>query len=174
MTGRGAAAWLAGAGFDVPGCTNRAARQGDGSLLARLSDNEYLLLAAGLLAGAGASGGIPDPGDAAGDPVYGLPRQDSHSWFAVSGIRAQALLATVCGVDLRDAAFGDGAVVQTSIARVSAVLLRTDFGDTPCFFVLGSSTSAEYLWDALAGGLDAPGGAVVGIHALRALSVQRS
>ena len=174
VTGRDATAWLADAGFDVPGSANRAVRQADGGLLARLSDNEYLLLATGLLTDANVAGGIPDPGDAAAASVYGLPRQDSHSWFAISGSRAQALLATVCGVDLRDAAFGDSAVAQTSIARVSAVLLRADLGDTPCFFVLGSSTSAEYLWEALAEGLHAPGGAVVGIHALQAVPGQRA
>jgi sarcosine oxidase subunit gamma len=159
-------------GFEVPCRVNRAVRQADADVLARLSDSEYLLLASGLLAGAAGSGGIPDPGDVAADSVYGLPRRDSHGWFAVSGSWAQALLATMCGVDLRDAAFGDGAVAQTSVARVSAVLMRADLGGTPCFFVLGSSTSAEYLWDALAGGLEAHGGAVVGIHALQRLSEQ--
>jgi sarcosine oxidase subunit gamma len=172
VTGKGATAWLEDAGLEVPGSVNRAVRQAGADVLARLSDSEYLLLASGLLAGAAGSRGIPDPGDAAADSVYGLPRRDSHGWFAVSGSWAQALLATVCGVDLRDVAFGDGVVAQTSVARVSAVLLRADLGGTPCFFVLGSSTSAEYLWDALAGGLEAHGGAVVGIHALQRLSEQ--
>ncbi|NIV18245.1 MAG: sarcosine oxidase [Woeseiaceae bacterium] len=174
VTGRGATAWLADRGWEVPTRANRASWQANADVLARLSDDEYLLLASGLLAGDEAPDGIPDaPGHASG-PVYGLPRQDSHSWFAVTGHRAPALLATVCGVDMRDAAFGNGAVAQTSIARTSAIVLRADLGDTACYFVLGGSTSAEYLWDALAGALEAPGGAVIGIRALRSLFKRQS
>ena len=172
VTGRGATTWLEEAGFDVPESVNRAVRQADADVLARLSSDEYLLLAAGLLAGDAVPGDLPDTVSAASGPVYTLPRRDSHAWFAVSGQRAPELLATVCGVDLRDAAFRDGAVAQTSVARVSAVLLRADLGVTPCFFVLGSSTAAEYLWDSLAGALPAPGGALIGVRALQRLLLQ--
>lgn len=169
VTGRGATARLADIGFDVPADANRAARQPNADILARLSNDEYLLLATGMLHGAEPSTGISDAGDHAAGPVYGLPRQDSHCWFAVTGRRAAAMLATVCAVDMRDSAFADGAIAQTSVARVSAVVLRCDLRDCPCYFVLSSSTAAEYLWDAIAGAMDAPGAAVIGVRALSAL-----
>ncbi len=172
VTGRGATAWLTDNGFTVPDRPNRAMRQGDARMLARLSNDEYLLLATDLLAADATSIGFPDVPDHAAGPVYGLPRQDSHSWFAVTGRRASATLATLCGVDLRAVACGDGDVAQTSIARVSAVVLRHDLGHSPCFSVLCSSTAAEYLWDAIGGALAQPGGAVIGIRALDALCAQ--
>jgi sarcosine oxidase subunit gamma len=172
VTGRGATGWLEDAGFVVPGSANRAVCQGNGDLLARLSDNEYLMLGRSLLVGATGPSRVPDFSDAAADSVYWLPRQDSHAWFAVSGTRARESLATVCGVDLGEHVFADGAVAQTSVARVSAVLLRADLGHTPCFFVLGSSTSAEFVWDALARVRGTSDVTAVGIHALQGLSVK--
>lgn len=169
-TGRGATAWLTDAGFDVPATANRAARQANGDVLARLSNDEYLLLSTSLLIAAEPPAGMPDVHDNAAGPVYELPRQDSHAWFAVTGRKASAALATICGVDMRDVSFVDGAVAQTSIARVSAVVLRSDLGDSPCFFVLVSSTAAEYLWDAIAGAMVGPGGAHIGTRALGTLA----
>jgi sarcosine oxidase subunit gamma len=156
-TGRGATAWLTDAGFDVPATANRAARQANG-------------LSTSLLSAAEPPAGMPDVHDNAAGPVYELPRQDSHAWFAVTGRKASAALTTICGVDMRDVSFVDGAVAQTSIARVSAVVLRSDLGDSPCFFVLVSSTAAEYLWDAIAGAMVGPGGAHIGTRALGTLA----
>src|SRR5210317_2281073 len=121
VTGRGATASLTDVGFDVPPVVNRSARQVNGDVLARLSDHEYLLLSTGLLITAEPPAGFPYLGDHAAGPVYELPRQDSHAWFALTGRKAPTILAGICGVDMRDVAFADGDVAQTSIARVSAV-----------------------------------------------------
>ena len=174
VTGRGATASLTDVGFDLPPVVNRSVRQVNGDLLARLSDHEYLLLATGQLIAAEPPAGFPYLRDHAAGPVYELPRQDSHAWFAITGRQASAALATICGVDMRDVSFKDGAVAQTSIARVSAVVLRNDLGDSPCFFILASSTAAEYLWDAIAGAMDMPGAAVIGMHALGSLVEQEA
>ena len=174
VTGRGATASLTDVGFDVPPVVNRSARQVNGDVLARLSNDEYLLLPTSLLVTAEPPAGFPYLGDHAAGPVYELPRQDSHAWFALTGRKAPTILAGICGVDMRDVAFADGDVAQTSIARVSAVVLRTDLGDSPCFSVLVSSTAAEYLWDAIAGAMAIPGGAVIGMHALGSLVEQEA
>jgi sarcosine oxidase subunit gamma len=169
VTGRGATASLKDTGFEVPAGVNRSVRQVNGDVLARLSDDEYLLLPIGLLIAAEPPAGIPRVQGHAAGPVYELPRQDSHSWFALTGRKASTILATICGVDMRDVAFVDGAVAQTSIARVSAVVVRNDLGHSPCFFVLVSSMAAEYLWDAITGAMDVAGGAAIGIRALSSL-----
>ena len=169
VTGRGATAWLTDSGFDVPADVNRAAQQVNGDVLARLSDHEYLLLSTSSLVTAEPPAGFPYVQDHAAGPVYELPRQDSHAWFALTGRKASTILASICGVDMRDATFMDGAVAQTSMARVSAVVLRSDLGDTAGFLVLVSSTAAEYLWDAIAGAMAMPGGAAIGIRALNRL-----
>jgi sarcosine oxidase subunit gamma len=174
VTGRGAPASLTDVGFDVPPVVNRSARQVNGDILARLSDHEYLLLSTGQLIAAEPPAGFPYLRDHAAGPVYELPRQDSHAWFALTGRKASTILAGICGVDMRDVAFADGDVAQTSIARVSAVVLRSDLGDSPCFFILVSSTAAEYLWDAIAGTMDMPDAAVIGMHALGSLVEQEA
>ena len=81
-----------------------------------------------------------------------------------------ATLAKVCAVDLRPAYFDNLRVAQTSVARLSAIVIRDDLGDIPTIHMLADSASAGYLWECL---LDA--GAeydmrVVGLNALRELN----
>ena len=95
-------------------------------------------------------------------------RAESYCWFAISGERAPEMLAKVCGVDLRVDKFEDGHIVQTSLARINAVIVRNDLGPTPAFYVLADSASADYLWPCLVDPLREFEGAIVGLAALRA------
>lgn len=167
--GNGAAAWLEGHGMGLPSSVNKASRQADGSLVARLSNDEYLLLGnltdeSGPATRTSAAWSLD-----ATDHVYDLPRADSHCWLAVTGDHASSMLAKVCGIDLRLQKFSDGDVAQTSVARTSAIVIRADLGSCPCFFILGDASVAEYLWDALLDAMREFGGAAIGITALRAL-----
>ncbi|MFQ5549007.1 MAG: sarcosine oxidase [Woeseia sp.] len=167
--GKGAAAWLEGHDIGLPSSANKALRQADGSLVARLSNDEYLLL-----------GNLTDESGPATrtsaawsldttDHVYDLPRADSHGWLAVTGGHASSMLAKVCGVDLRLQKFPDGDVAQTSVARTNAIVIRADRGSCPCFFILGDASVTEYLWGALLDAMREFGGRAIGIAALRAL-----
>src|SRR5262249_50805091 len=55
----------------------------------------------------------------------------------------------LCGVDLSPDRFADGAIAQTSVARLSAIVIRHDVADMLAFFLLAETASAEYLWDCL-------------------------
>lgn len=134
--------WLVAQGLTIPDVPNRAVVQADGSLLARLSAGEFLLL--GRPEG---GSGLVETLDAAwsweaeAGLCFPLPRRDSHAWFRLRGPAVPAMMAKLCGVDLRRHVFADGAVAQTSVARLNGIVIRQ--GED--FHLLADSASAEYL-----------------------------
>ena len=129
----------------------------------RLSDNEYWLL---------------DTSTTSKDTLedialltvpehcYHLYCQNSHAWFVLTGNAIEQVMAKVCGVDLRIEAFPMQAIVQTSLARVNAIIVRHEVNNIPVFSILSDSASAEYLWDALLDAMGEFNGQAVGIEAL--------
>lgn len=180
--GAGTAEWLAGQGIVVPEDSNRASRQANGLLAARLAPAELLILG-GLdsdaepiraLGQAWASEPVP-PVTPRGFP---LPRADSHAWFLLSGREAPAMFAKLCGVDLRAHKFADLEIAQTQIARISGIVIRDDLvaaprgaaGSVPGYHLLFDSASATYLWDCLIDAMAEFEGRPVGLSALRSLA----
>ncbi|MCG8598459.1 MAG: hypothetical protein MI785_29380 [Kiloniellales bacterium] len=171
--GAGALDWLADRGWKLPQADNRAQRQGDGALLARLSPSEALILGA-LENGEAGLAALDEAWqadrEAGGGPQgYPLPRRDSHAWFRLTGEKWPRTLAKLCAVDLRPARFPDGAVAQTQAARVNVILLRDDVADLLAFHLLVDSASAAYLWDCLLDAMAEFGGRPVGLSALKSL-----
>ncbi len=162
--GREAMHWLATRGLRAPDTNNRARIVDGGTLIARLADTEALLLcdplAPQMLA-------FPDPEP--GTRCYPVPRRDSHCWFMLTGRLAEKCLRKLCGVDLRPERFSDLAIAQTSVARLSTILIRQDRGDTPAYHLLADSASALYFWDALIDAMRELHGAPAGLRALRTL-----
>lgn len=172
--GKGTADWLAAQGVRVPTESNRAVAQGGGALAARLAPGEVLIL--GTLAGAddlpahlnAAWASAPvQPKEPRGFPV---PRVDSHAWFLLTGACAPAMFAKLCGVDLRPGKFPVGHIAQTSIARLSGIVIRDDKGGLPAYHLLADSASAGYLWDCLRDAMGEFDGKPIGLRALRALA----
>jgi sarcosine oxidase subunit gamma len=165
LKGRGIASWLTRHGMIMPSADNRAELQQDGSLLARLSPAEVLILA--LIAG---KSSIAEPIEqmalAGEDACYPAPRRESHCWFMVIGSDAAKMFAKLCGVDLSPACFAVGQVAQTSVARLNAIVIRQDRAGQLAFFVLADSASAEYLWDCLLDAMAEFGGAACGADIL--------
>ena len=149
VKGRNIFAWLTKAGADVPSGDNRIQRQSDGSLIAQLSPGEALILPS-LPDGQSHLARMIDALPAEGrDACYPAPRHDSHCWFMISGIDTPRMFAKLCGVDLASNKFSDGFVAQTSVARLSAIVIRHDIANFISFSLLADSASAEYLWDCL-------------------------
>ena len=96
---------------------------------------------------------------------YPLYCQHSHAWFALTGSHLPELMAKICGVDLRSEAFPEGAVVQTSVARVSAIIIHHSLNGIPVFSILSDSSSAEYFWHALLDAMAEYQGRTVGLDA---------
>ncbi len=168
--GRDTRAWLGARGIRVPEEDNRALRQDDGWLAARLAPGEVLLLA-GLdgdpaTADRLAADWSPDP-----DPgTYPVPRTDTNCWFAITGRHGAEMMAKLCGVDLRPHKFPDGAIAQTSVARLNAIVLRADLGATVAYHLLTDSASASYMWSCVIDAMAEYDGAIVGLAALRSLA----
>lgn len=172
--GAGTVEWLAGKKLTVPGESNRAVRQKNGALAARLAPAEVLVLG-----GLGSNvGSLPktlsaawaaEPSPSATARGYPVPRQDSHAWFLLTGESAAAMFAKLCAVDLRPGKFDDLAIAQTSVARISAIVIRDDRGKTPAFHLLADSASAAYLWDVLRDAMAEFEGRLMGLTAARAL-----
>lgn len=175
--GLGTAEWLTAQGIHLPEESNRAVRQTDGSLTARLAPAEILLL--GDLEGQGdtvkrlqdawQTAEIP-PASPRGFPV---PRQDSHAWFAITGQHAPAMFAKLCGVDLRAHKFLGGSVAQTSVARLSTIVIRHDLGNTLGYYALCDSASADYFWDCLMDAMIEFKGGPIGLAALRTMAAAK-
>lgn len=151
--------WLTAQGLALSSDSNRATVQTDGTLLARLSPGEFLLLGR-----PGAGAGLVEALDAAWSWEAGtglcfpVPRQDSHAWFHLSGEAAPEMFAKLCGVDLRRHVFADGAIAQTQVARLGAIVIRQGDG----YHLLADSASAEYLWACLADAMAEFGGSIAG------------
>lgn len=159
--------WLEAKGCACPSAHNLAVAQADGTLLARLSPGEVLLL--GRLDGS--PGKVAELDDAWSLNDAGLcfrvPRRDSHAWFHLSGPKTPELFAKLCAVDLRLHKFADGAIAQTSVARLSAIVIRSDKAGLPAFHLLADSASAAYLWDCLEDAMKEFSGSVAGLSSFQ-------
>ena len=122
----------------MPRADNRAEPQRDGSLIARLSPAEALVLSPveGKSGFADAIERLPAAGEGA---CYPVPRRDSHCWFVLIGKDTPAMLAKLCAVDLAARRFPVGQVAQTSVAGVTAVIIRHDVEGSLAFYVLADA-----------------------------------
>ena len=163
--GRGTIPWLESRGVAVGPHDNMSVVNDDGVRAARLAPNEVLLLA-GRAGGGGlisrlTAGWSPDP-----DPgTYPVPRADTNCWFAVSGRLGAEMLAKLCAIDLRPHKFPPGAVAQTSVARLNAIVVRGDLGDVLARATRLSSRGVQYLMRRFLKSLDAGPG--LKVHSLR-------
>ncbi len=160
--GGDSAAYLQQRGYRLPQQPNQAARQDDGGWVARLSQTEYLLL--GSLADEGARVAAAEAEwvqDAQRN--YLLPRQDSHAWLQLSGVHGSAVMAKLCGVDLRAGAFPVGAVAQTSAARINVIMVNVGSDERPALQLLFDRASLAYLREAMLDAMDEFDGGLIGL-----------
>ena len=160
--GGDSAAYLQQRGYRLPLQPNQAARQDDGGWVARLSQTEYLLL--GSLADEGARVAAAEAEwvqDAQRN--YLLPRQDSHAWLQLSGVHGSAVMAKLCGVDLRAEAFPVGAVAQTSAARINVIVVNVGRDERPALQLLFDRASLAYLLEAMLDAMDEFDGGLIGL-----------
>ncbi|MBV4543689.1 sarcosine oxidase [Pseudomonas vlassakiae] len=163
--GGDAADYLQAHGYQLPSLPNQALRQGDGGWVARLSASEYLLL--GSLADQGARVASEEQRwvqDARRN--YLLPRQDSHAWLQLSGEYCSAVMAKLCGVDLRLQAFPVGAVAQTSAARINVIVVNVGSDGLPALQLLFDRASLAYFQEAVLDAMDEFHGGWIGVDQL--------
>jgi sarcosine oxidase subunit gamma len=173
LKGRGTVEWLTAQGLAIGADSNRAYRQADGELAARLAPTEILLLdslqGTGRLIGRLNEAWRWAPAPPRPQQGYPTPRQDSHAWFMVTGEKSAEMFAKICGVDLRPRHSPVGAIAQTSIAKMSGIVIRSDLGGTLAYHLLADIASAEYLWTCIEDAIAEYDGGIVGLAALRSL-----
>lgn len=72
-----------------------------------------------------------------------------NSILGVGGPEAAKCLGKLTGLDLRQRAFPNPRVAQTSLAKVHATLMRHDIEGIPAYVVLVGRSVGAYLWDVL-------------------------
>lgn len=174
--GRGTIAAMKARGVTVEAEPNTAFIQPNGSMCLVLAPGEVILLGDPLVANA--------QGDAATydkmleswklddeERTYPLLRRDSHAWFVLGGARAPAMLAKISAIDFRPHKFENHSIAQTSVAKMSAIVTRSDIGVTNTFHLLADSAAALYFWTSLMDAAHEFGGQIVGLTALQELSL---
>lgn len=165
VRGPGAEAFLTREGIAFPHKPNLMIETEQRQIVARLGSSECWVLddpvGPGREMGALNTKIDEEPG------CYPLYCQHSHAWFALSGKYLPELMAKICGVDLRADAFPEGAIVQTSIARVSGIIIHHKVNGIPLFSLLSDSSSSEYLWHALLDAMQEFAGKPVGLNVLK-------
>ena len=180
VKGQGTESLLKRSAVVAPKLTNESVVQKDGSLCVRLAGSEVLLLSAldskGTRDFVDLRKNLASRRTPAGKRAFSVPYQDSLCWLALAGDKASDLLATMCAVDLRDGIFARGSLAQTSLARLSALVLRDPAQrkggpksvtksvtkSVPLFHLLADSASSLYLWDCLLDAMVEHGGAACG------------
>jgi heterotetrameric sarcosine oxidase gamma subunit len=85
------------------------------------------------------------------------------------GPASARVLAKVCGLDFREAAFPNQTAKYSSLAKTRQLIVRRDFGPLPAYTFLGDASLAAYVWGVvMEAGLEF-GLQPVGVAALRAL-----
>lgn len=167
VTGSGAADWLGEQGLLLPTRPNRAVGQAMGDTLARLSDQEHLMLGTRVLRKGGTATGFPIWRDAPQQRIYALPRLDSHCCFAVTGACSPELMSKVCALDMRPCRFEAGQVAQTVLLELSAIIIRHDLRGCPGYLLLLASTAAQFVFAAILDAMAEFNGTPVGLRALQ-------
>src|SRR5262249_10946210 len=140
LKGRGTVEWLTSQGLTIGADSNKAYLQADGELAARLAPTEIFLLdslqGTGRLINKLSTAWQWAPTAPRPQQGYPTPRQDSHAWFMVTGEKSAEMFAKICGVDLRPHHCPVGAIAQTSIAKMSGIIIRADLGKTLAYHLL--------------------------------------
>ncbi len=166
IKGRETIAALRKRGVALEPTPNRAFPQPDGGLALVLSPGEVLLLSN--LKGDGHRLAELEKSFTLdiGERAYPVPRRDSHAWFAVTGRDAPAMLAKLCAVDLRAEKFLEFAVAQTSVAKLTAIVVRSDIQSALALHLLADSASAIYFSSCLIDAAREFGGELIGLSQL--------
>ena len=144
VRGAGAGAYLVQQSYPVPNAPNQLVPTDSGAWVMSLSHREFWVLQPDQEAAASAM-----HGEALAAEVWPLYCQHGHAWLQLAGAPRAEVMATLCGVDLSQAAFPEGTVVQTQVARVTSIIAHHAEGQAGVFSLFVDQSLAAYLWDAL-------------------------
>ncbi|MDA9625241.1 hypothetical protein N9S57_00545 [Luminiphilus sp.] len=144
VRGAGASAYLVQQSYPLPNAPNQLVPTDSGGWVMSLSHREFWLLQPDQEAIASAM-----QGEALAADVWPLYCQHGHAWLQLAGAPRAEVMATLCGVDVSQAAFPEGSVVQTQVARVTSIIAHHAEGQASVFSLFVDQSLAVYLWEAL-------------------------
>lgn len=172
--GRGTIAAVQKRGIVLEATPNRAFSQPGGGLCLVLAPSEVLLLSSIKGAGSPLYGSEESWQLETDERTFPLPRRESHAWLMATGRAAPAMLAKLCAIDFRRHKFPNLSIAQTSLAKLTAIITRSDIGQTPAFHILADSASALYLCLTLIDAGHEFGGGLAGLAGLEELEVHEA
>ena len=152
VKGHLAATQLSASGYPLPSQINQSVCGTEGELILQLGPSEFWILNSSTCSQT-AFNITQSTG------CYLQPSQASHAWFSLRGEQAAECMAKLCGVDLRSSSHPQGTIAQTSVARITTVVIRHP-EEAEVFFLLCGQSSAEYLWRVLNDAMTEFGGIV--------------
>ncbi len=120
----------------------------DGSYLARLTIDEFLLITSPGAEGAAARQ-VKDGRVARGLFLTVVDQTSGLAGLTVVGPRGWDVLSKLCAFPLSLRDFPNRRVVQTSLAKVHSIIMRNDFGALPAYELYFERPYAEYLWNSI-------------------------
>ena len=145
VRGAGAREWLIAQRHTLPDAPNQIVPSGESGFVMSLSHREFWLLQPDSQASIGRPAS-----EAVTAGVWPLYCQHSHAWLQLTGETRAEVMAKLCGLDLSDAAFPLGSVVQTQAARVSVIVAaHQNENDQPVFSIFVDQSLARYLCEAI-------------------------
>ncbi len=69
-----------------------------------------------------------------------------RSEFWLMGPHSRAAMSKVCGLNLGEDVFPDGAAAQSNVAKTTQLILRQDLSGVCCFVLIGPRSYGDYLW----------------------------
>ncbi len=172
--GAGACDWLKTQNIKIPKDINTALTTADDCIVARLGNNDILILDS-----IKNQSNVPKTLEQSWQQDYSqsnkphgfiVPRQDSHACFSISGVCVAEMFSKLCAIDLRMTKFENNMIVQTSMARLGAIIIRHDLNTLTNYLVLVESASVEYLWDCIIDAMQEFDGQIIGTSALLKLT----
>jgi sarcosine oxidase subunit gamma len=163
VKGRNARQWLDALGVATPERPNQWLALPCGSLVARLGDTEYALVAGNdAQTVTRVATAAPTPG------VYPVPHFDAD--LLLAGRRVPELLAQTCAFDFGGLDAATPTLVMTSMVGVGVTVLALPGADGPRWRLWCDGTYGGYLWRTLTGIAGELGGGAVGLETLGALA----
>ena len=133
--------------------------------LARLADDDFLVLAAPNQAGP-MSAALEAAAEGCAH-IFDLTPVLAGA--QISGPEAARLLSSVTEFNCSPLAFPNGSCAQTQASDIHAILVRVDVGDLPSYQLFFSRDFGEYMWETLLETANHWGGGPVGLEAMSEL-----
>jgi heterotetrameric sarcosine oxidase gamma subunit len=121
----------------------------DGGLLARLTPTEFYLFGLSPSAELPTASALDDSFAQAQRFAHATDYTHGRAVMCLTGAAAWQVLSKICGLDFHDTVFPNMRAAQTSAAKIKALIVRRDEGNTPTYFLHINRPFGQYFWEVI-------------------------